>query len=150
MISNSRSTVRRNQRSASYSPNERPAQRTWMLRPASTTSSSSFFVCAFIHQASRRFDLATEVRIANRLLRDEIDAPSEQLFERISKVENTVRIASGRSPVVHRYEKIEITAIGVEPLRRGGAEDVQASDAEATAEFDDGFPALFDEVEHAA
>jgi hypothetical protein len=70
-----------------------------MLRPASTTSSSSFLVRRFIDQQTRVLDFAAEIRVANGLHRDYVAPALEQALQRVGEVEEPIgKLAQTRFP----------------------------------------------------
>jgi hypothetical protein len=90
-------------------------------------------VWLFIHDLTRGFDLAAEVRVPNRFLADEIDAPLKQLFQRLGKVQKAVRVAARRLSALHLNEKIEIASLRLETVVGRGPENVQAPHVETAA-----------------
>ena len=92
MISNSRSTVRRNHRSNSYSAKVCPAQRDRMLWPACHMSSSSFLVWLFIYDLSRGLNVRAEIGIAHGLFSYKVHTAPKKLFERFSKTKHAVGV----------------------------------------------------------
>lgn len=85
-----------------------PVHHSRMLRPDVRTSNNSFFARFSIHELASRLHLAPQVRVANRLFRNQVDWPSEELLERVSKCQKAIRVCGVRSPIRHLDEKIKI------------------------------------------
>ena len=79
-------------------------------------SSKSFFASSRIEHRARRLYGAEEVRVVNGIKVYQVDAPREQVFQRVEHSEIAVcRVA--RREVVELDEEIEVTALRIK-LRR--------------------------------
>ena len=132
MISNSRSTARRNQRSAVYSSNVCPAHRCSMLWQASETSRRSFFSSALIDGLAGRLDDLAEIGIAQersvtRSTGVKATAPT------FGQSEVVVRVIGGRR-IVERHEEIQVAGLRIECAFGGRAKEVEAPHFETAAQ----------------
>jgi hypothetical protein len=78
-------------------------------------------------------DFAPKIGIADRLLRQEVDAASEEALQLLGEVEVPVCVSSIGLPVGHFDEEVQIAG-RLQPIRRSRTENIQALDAVAPAE----------------
>src|SRR3972149_3117098 len=98
-----------------------PRAKSWMCRQACSMSNRSFRVVGFINRHAGLLDGAKKVRVPDRRQRDKVHGSVEQRFKRLQQPEISIRVPVDRL-AFKLDEKIQIAALGVEALRRRGAE----------------------------
>ena len=117
MISNSRSTARRNYRSDRYSSKVLLAHHSRTAPADSSTSNSSFRVWLFINELTGVFDFLAKVWIANALFGNQFDAAVEEFFKAVDQAEIAVGIGAGGLAIRHIDHEIKVAVPGIEAIR---------------------------------